>query len=166
MCQTGIFVLNCHKQKECAMSGLVKVSDAASLGLHAAVLLATRTGTFVPAVRMAEELGVSQAHLAKVLQWLARAGIVRSVRGPHGGFALARNPGAISLAEVFEAIEGPLTPGGCLLGRPACDGTKCIFGGLLAKVETEVGRYLAATTLAQFSDMRFPPGADGPNPRR
>ncbi|MBN1425585.1 Rrf2 family transcriptional regulator [Candidatus Fermentibacteria bacterium] len=137
------------------MSGLIKISDAASLGLHAAVLLATRRDSFVPTVRIAEDLRVSQAHLAKVLQWLARAGLVRSVRGPHGGFTLTRDPSAISLAQVFEAIEGPLSPSGCLLGRPACDGTTCIFGDVIARVEAELMRYLSTTTLAQFAGMRF-----------
>jgi Rrf2 family protein len=147
------------------MSGLVKVSDAASLGLHAAVLLATRMGSFVPAVRLAEDLGVSHAHLSKVLQWLTRAEVVRSIRGPRGGFTLARDPSAITLAQVFEAIEGPLRRGECLLGRPACDGRKCIFGGLLASVEAQVGHYLTSTTLAQLADIRFPPDSGAPAPR-
>ncbi len=144
------------------MAGLVRVTDAASLGLHATVLLAS-SGARVSTAAMAHDLGVSSAHLAKVLQRLAKAGIVRSERGPRGGFTLARPPGEITLAQVFEAIEGPLKPAGCLLGVPSCDGTACIFGGVLARVEAEVASYLATTTLERLAQRPFPFRAPSPS---
>src|SRR5947209_17215413 len=45
---------------------------------------------------------------------LRKAGLVESIRGAHGGYVLARPAERINLADVIEAIDGPVTPGGCL----------------------------------------------------
>ncbi|MCF8044104.1 MAG: Rrf2 family transcriptional regulator, partial [Desulfarculaceae bacterium] len=74
------------------MQQLLKISEAASLALHTMGLLASRPGEQVPTRELAARLKVSEAHLAKVMQRLGRAGLVRSQRGPKGGFALERNP--------------------------------------------------------------------------
>jgi Rrf2 family protein len=99
---------------------------------------------------MAEALGVSDAHLAKVMQRLARAGLVRSVRGPKGGFALGRPAEKTSLLEIYEAVEGPLTDSNCLLDRPVCDGN-CMLGGLLDTVNRLVRETLAGTKLCDVA---------------
>jgi Rrf2 family protein len=54
--------------------------------------------------QLARRLGVSATYMAKVLTQLARAGLIRSVRGPRGGFCLARPPDAITLLDVAEAV--------------------------------------------------------------
>ena len=129
------------------MSCLVRVSDAAALGLHAMAYLATR-GTERSATRqIAGRTGVSEAHLAKVLVKLERAGLVRGTRGPGGGFALARPADAITLKDVYEAIEGPLKPVKCLLNRAICAGP-CMLGDLLADVDELVTGRLTATRLS------------------
>ena len=70
------------------MSGSLKISEAASLALHTMVYLAGDPSAHYPAGRLAEALCVSEAHLAKVLQRLVKAGMLVSVRGPKGGFRL------------------------------------------------------------------------------
>ncbi len=74
------------------MGNIVKISDAVALGIHAATLLAVVPGKSYTTRAMADGLGVSEAHLAKVMQRLSRAGIVVSRRGPKGGFVLAKAP--------------------------------------------------------------------------
>jgi Rrf2 family protein len=98
---------------------------------------------------VATALGVSEAHLAKVMQRLTRAGLVNSVRGPKGGFVPAKSASDVTLIEIYEAIEGPFEPKGCLLKKPACNGTDCILGQLLANVNREMHDYLANTTLSK-----------------
>jgi Rrf2 family protein len=61
----------------------------------------------LPASKLAEFHGVPAAYLAKAMQSLSRAGIVESVPGRHGGYRLARQPAAITLLDVIEAVEGP-----------------------------------------------------------
>jgi Rrf2 family protein len=137
------------------MATMLKISEAASLALHTMALLATSQGTTRATWEIAKTLRVSEAHLAKVLQRLGRAGLVKSQRGPGGGFSLGRAPESISLLEVYEATEGPLDPPGCLLGRPACNGT-CILGGLLDQVAAEIRTYFAQTRLSDLNSQFFP----------
>jgi len=98
------------------MPGVLRISEAASLGMHAMVLLASDRGRVLSAHEVAARLNASEAHLSKVMQRLGRAGLVQSVRGPRGGFSLARSPDAVTLLEVYEAALGepalPQAPGG------------------------------------------------------
>lgn len=133
------------------MAGLVKLSEAVSLGLHAAVILAGNHDGPCTAHRLAEWLSASEAHLAKVMQRLVKAGLVTSTRGPKGGFVLAASAGELSLLEVYEAIEGPVEPAACVFGLPVCGGGACIFGGVLAEIEGRFRDYLAQTTVSELS---------------
>jgi Rrf2 family protein len=86
--------------------------------------------------------------VTKVIQRLGRAGLVRSVRGPRGGSSLTGPPAEITLLQIYEAIEGPLTPLGCLLSKPLCKGGCCLLGGLLQEVSRSMHHHFAKTTLA------------------
>jgi Rrf2 family protein len=150
------------------MSSFVHISEATSLAIHALLCLASVShGARATAPSMAETLGVSEAHLAKVLQRLSREGMVRARRGPGGGFVLGKANHEITLLQIFEAIEGPLTPTGCLLGRPRCLGHRCCLGPLLGKVEGEVRHYLSTTRLSDLVDsplIEATPSGDAPTP--
>ena len=99
---------------------------------------------------LAADFGASEAHLAKVMQRLVKAGLVASTRGPKGGFRLARPAETVTLLDVYEAVEGPVEPLGCLLGRPACRGSVCMFGDFLRDFDTRFRGYMATTTLHQL----------------
>ena len=133
------------------MLNLLKISEAASLGLHASVFLAGNQKRLFSAKEMAEALGASEAHLAKVLQRLAREGLVSSQRGPKGGFRLNRAADEITLLDVYQACEGPLPRASCLLSKPICNGN-CILGGLIEDVGRQVGQYLGETRLSDLAD--------------
>jgi Rrf2 family protein len=138
-----------QKQGKAHMAGLVKLSEAANIALHAMILIASEDGGLLATRDIAERLNVSEAHLAKVLQRLTRQGLVQSIRGPKGGFKLARAAKDISLLEVFETIEGPFVPGKCLLGLPVCDGKSCMFGPLLHEVSSKLHDKMARTSLEE-----------------
>ena len=63
---------------------------------------------------------VPKSFMAKILQQLMKAGIVNSVRGVKGGFQLARQPEAINLLEVIEAVQGPSAANICAIDRKKC----------------------------------------------
>ena len=132
------------------MSSLLRVSEAASLALHAAALMAGSDEERISAAAMAEKLGASEAHLGKVLQRLVKAGLARSVRGPGGGYSLTRRPKKISLKTIYEAIEGPLSDSRCLLGAPVCGQKSCPLGDLFSRVNNEITRNLTKMTLADY----------------
>ncbi len=142
------------------MSHLMKVSEAASLALHSMAYLAGCPGVNVSARQIATRLGVSEAHLSKVLQRMAQAGLVKSSRGPKGGFALKIPAEKITLLDIFETIEGRLEATECLLGIPICSGPYCILGGLLKQVDEQAREYLDQTKLDRFRELFKPNGKE------
>jgi FeS assembly SUF system regulator len=71
-----------------------------------------------PATGIAEATGIPLPTVAKVLKTLAREGILVSTRGAHGGYGLARDPATISVVDVLEAIEGPMSLTACAHAGP------------------------------------------------
>jgi len=57
---------------------------------------------------VAEERGIPERFLLKVLKPLVSARVLRSVKGPHGGYQLVKKPADVSLLEIVEAVDGPL----------------------------------------------------------
>lgn len=132
------------------VSGLVRTSEAATLALHAAAIMASNPESHVTAAVMADGLSASEAHLSKVLQRLAKAGVVAGTRGPGGGFQLTRPAKEISLREVYEAIEGRLQVERCMVGKPLCNKRDCPLGSLFARLSDDVLKTLGKTTLADI----------------
>jgi len=128
----------------------LKISDAANLGIHALVYMAERHGQGKPVAtaEAAEAFKVSANHLSKVLQRLTRAGLVKSIRGPRGGFVLARDPDRINLHEIYEAIDGEIAAHHrCVLGKKACSYKECVFGSLVDDIQQKVSTQFLASTL-------------------
>lgn len=88
----------------------MRLGRAAAYEFLATTHLAQRNnGVPVQGKDIAESCGVPSGHLLKILQQLVRAQILSSERGPAGGFVLRRPPGEITLLEIIEAIEGPIS---------------------------------------------------------
>ena len=136
------------------MSKVFKISEAASLAIHAMTLLAQQPEQLFSTHDLSGMLNASEAHLSKVLQRLSRADLVNSIRGPKGGFRLARPASDINLKDVYEAMEGPLTDSTCLFSAPVCNGL-CILGSLLARVNQEIKTYFTETKLSAIKDGIF-----------
>jgi len=128
------------------MQSIIKINEATVLALHALIVIALKEDGMATNADIAEFLHASDNHLSKVLQRLAKAGLVRSVRGPHGGFVLGRSPETISLREVYETFEGPLRADHCLLETPVC-GDSCVFGDLLSNMTSLFIDFMTNTNL-------------------
>lgn len=63
---------------------------------------------------ISEAEGISQSYLEQLFVKLRKGNVVKSVRGPGGGYVLARGPGEISVGEVISVVEEPLNPVACL----------------------------------------------------
>lgn len=114
----------------------------------------------VSATEIAEALGVPANYLSKILHSLGRAGILTSERGPHGGFALARRPEAIALADILAAFD-ELTPDQrCLLGRGRClDTNPCPAHEEWKAVSERVYGFFDDTTVADLQGRGLPASA-------
>ncbi len=135
------------------MADLIRMSEATALGLHTMAFTA-RHEEPTPTARIAEELHASEAHLSKVLQQLVRVGLLRSKRGPTGGYALAKPAEEISLLDVYEALEGPLRRDGCLFPEPICRQVTCILGDLVERLRRETHEVLRSTSLRDVADRK------------
>lgn len=86
----------------------MRISERVDNAVRAMGELAAADGESVKAEAIATHQGISLKYLLDILRDLKRAGLVRSRRGPEGGFTLARPATDISLADVFRAVDGPL----------------------------------------------------------
>lgn len=132
------------------MSNILKISEATTIGLHSMVYLALHQDKLVSVKEISKKFDVSENHLAKVMQRLAKAGLVDSTKGPSGGFRLAKNCDEITFLNIHEAIDGPLKTGCCLFGKQVCNSTDCIMGDLLNSTSKKVKEYFEGKKLSDF----------------
>ncbi|MFO8000112.1 MAG: Rrf2 family transcriptional regulator [Marinilabilia sp.] len=131
------------------MSNIVALTEAASIGLHSMVLIA-RSDEVLNVARISDFIGSSRHHVAKIMQRLSKAGFVFSTRGPSGGFMLKKKPAEVTLLDIYEAIEGPLSVETCPLNREDCPFGECILGDLSLRMSGEIKKYLENRTLQDY----------------
>ena len=133
------------------MSGILKISEASVLALHAMIYIALKKDDMATNAEIATFLNASDNHLSKVLQRLTKAGLVKSIRGPKGGFILGRDSTEISIREIYELFEGSMNSNGCLMQTPVC-GHNCVFGDLLARMNHMVIDFMTGTRLSDAAE--------------
>jgi Rrf2 family transcriptional regulator, nitric oxide-sensitive transcriptional repressor len=134
------------------MDTILRISDAANLAIHAMAHIANaRDGVNQSVGEIASHQGVSEAHLSKVMQRLVKVGLLTSRRGPGGGFLLGRDAGTISLLEILEAMDGPMSDCKCLLGKKKCLFGGCALGALLTHVNHQVRVFMASRTVRDLT---------------
>jgi len=146
----------------------VKLSGGVEWALHCCVVL-SRASAPVPSARLAELHGVSKTYLAKHLQALARAGLVRAAEGRDGGYALTREPAAITVLDVVVAIDGDQPAFRCTEIRqqgelalpPEECRAPCGIARVMAEAERSWRRSLAGTTIADLGASLDPARLDG-----
>lgn len=110
----------------------------------------------VNAVQLAAETGLPAPTVQKLVSKLSAAGLLKSVRGAGGGFKLARPAAAISLADIVEAVEGPIALAACSerdrLDRQTCTlEASCSVRPHWPAVDAVLRGALAGVPLSQFS---------------
>jgi len=94
---------------------------------------------------------ISLSYLEQLFGKLRRAGLVDSVRGPGGGYRLARGADAVSVADVITAVDEPIDATKCG-GRENCtdEGKRCMTHELWANLNAHIFAYLRSVSLAQL----------------
>ena len=91
-------------------------------------------------------------YLPSIIRTLARAGLIRTLRGNQGGVMLAKPPEDINLREVIEAIEGPIVLVQCLRGPNQCDReAECAFMSVCKNLQGMMVGQLEGTTFADLA---------------
>ena len=101
---------------------------------------------------LAETYDIPTELLAKVLQKLVRGRLLVSVQGIKGGYALARPAALISVADVIQSVDGPLTVTACSDTDHSCDQySKCNIRDPLHRIKDRIVAALAATSVAELA---------------
>lgn len=101
--------------------------------------------------QIAEEQRIPPSFLAKIISQLSIAGLIHTSRGARGGVSLARQPEDISVLEVVEAIDGPITLNECTHAAGSCPfGDNCPLRPLWCETQSELVDRLRRTNFAQF----------------
>ena len=100
---------------------MLRISKLTDYGTVVLAELAGNPGTVSSAADVAAATGIGVPTVSKLLKSLARAELVTSTRGVHGGYQLARDPREISAANVIDALEGPVSITECSGSDSNCD---------------------------------------------
>ena len=132
---------------------MLKLSKKADYGLIAVRHLAEQSPAGAcSAKEIARAYGIPTELLAKILQKLAKNGLLVSQHGTNGGYALARHAKEISAFEVIRAIEGPLFITSCVTDKRECGQmTRCTVREPLKKVNETLVKALSAVTISSLS---------------
>jgi Rrf2 family protein len=130
----------------------LRFTSAADYGVRAMIHLAClpeRAQALREQIATAEN--IPSSFMAKILRSLVRAGLLNSARGVNGGFSLARDPEAITLLDIIEAVEGPIRLTGCSTSEAECTHTDdCPASRVWLAVQRNVQDILGGTTLEEL----------------
>ncbi len=124
----------------------LKVSTRGRYGLKAMIFIGANSENKCVSLRnIAESEGISENYLEQLISVLKKSGLVKSVRGAHGGYKLGRKLSEISIGDILRALEGSLSPVECVNddGSESCNcgtncGTNCITREVWEKIDNSV----------------------------
>ena len=132
---------------------MVRLSKKAEYGLIAIRHIASHRGEVVTAKEISEAYRIPFELLAKVLQRLAKARLVVSHQGVHGGYTLARPPDEVRVATIINAVEGsqPVIAQCLSQGPDSCEVfSVCTIKSPLTKVQANIDRAFYNMTLSEI----------------
>jgi len=144
---------------------MLRLSKKADYALMAMKHLAQQRATVSASAReIAEQYDIPLELMAKVLQRLARSGLLESTQGTRGGYTLGRPAVSISVADVIEAIDGPFTVTACSTDSDGgCDQfDKCSIRDPLWQIRERIAQALGTVSVAEMADAAG--GAHQPTP--
>ena len=135
----------------------MKVSTKGRYGLRILLDIALHGAAERPRVirEIAQEQGISEKYISRLIIELRRAGLLQSVRGYNGGYVLSREPESVTILEVVEVMEGPMCIVECADGKTCGSGRigTCLVQGLWAKMNEGVRRVFAGYTLRDLMNL-------------
>ena len=132
----------------------MQITRETDYAMRCVLYLSSRTDRTVMVDEIAREMATPKSFLAKILQKLAKAEIVRSFRGVKGGFRLERKPEDISLLDVIEAIEGVVALNACAVDDTICGfSSTCAVHPVWIKLRGEFTELLKRHNFAEIAEV-------------
>ena len=131
---------------------MIRLTNLADYAVVVMAAAAREPAAKLSAARVAELTLIPAPTVAKLMGTLARGGLLTATRGASGGFTLSRDPTGISVAEIVEAVDGPIALTSCVSGDVqdcAMEG-HCAIRGHWAPINHAVRAALAAVSLADL----------------
>ena len=131
----------------------MKLSTRGRYGARALVELAKIHGQGPLSLKeIASRQNIPLKYLEQIAMVLKDAGIVKSVRGPSGGYELSKSPGDLTLLEIIEVLEGSMSFVRCVKDPNSCSQVEsCAFNDLWKRVAQETRKILRSVTLADMA---------------
>ena len=134
----------------------MKLTSQEEYGLRCLLRLA-REGESLTIPKISQKEGISNFYVAKLMRILRRGGLVKSVRGPGGGYRLSRPSPEVRIADIIMAVDEPITATRCRQGSPkGCTGTtgRCVTHDLWEELGRHIHVFLASVSLADVIERR------------
>jgi Rrf2 family protein len=137
---------------------MLRFTKRADYGLMAIHYIAVHEAAgAVSAKRIAEEFRIPPELLAKILQRLAKQGLIVSQNGPKGGYVLAARPTKITVGEVVRALEGPISIVSCMEDDADCPQMeRCSLRRPVQKIQAAITQMLDTMSLAELTSDDVP----------
>jgi Rrf2 family transcriptional regulator, cysteine metabolism repressor len=132
----------------------MKLSTRSRYGVRALLELAINYSKGPLQIKtIADREKISNKYLEQIVAVLKTSGLVLSVRGPKGGYILAKPPEEIKLSDVFVVLEGPLTTFDCLIDKSYCTRCgDCLTKNIWLKMQEAINDVLTSITLKDMAD--------------
>jgi Rrf2 family protein len=131
---------------------IIALSEANILSIHSMAMIAAAGDEGLSAQKMAQSTNSSRHHLFKVLDTLAKSGLIYSTRGPAGGYHLNKPADTIYLLEIYESLNGKIDENNLCFGKANSELSFVIFENLCKELSYKFLNYLKTTKLSDIKD--------------
>ena len=136
---------------------VLRISKMTDYAIMVLVQLHRRCGEVLSAQALAEAAQLELPTVSKVLKLLVKTGLVESYRGATGGYRLLRDAEDISVAEIIEAIEGPIAMTECSIDEGICaQESKCSLRGNWQRISLAISQAMSGVSLAEMAHPEKP----------
>ncbi len=142
----------------------MKITTAVDYGIRALVYLARQRPEKVCLVsEISKSQDIPEKYLAKIMQSLAKGGLVKSLRGVKGGFLLAKPAAELTFRDAVECLQGPLSLNRCLNEPESCDSSgTCVIRPVWLDAQNKMLEVLESTDLKSLVESDIVAGTDNP----
>lgn len=140
----------------------MKISTRGRYGLRIMVDLALHQQAGPVIMReISERQGITEKYLWQVINLLKSAGLVTSVRGAKGGYALAKSPSDVSVLEIISVLEGPVVVVDCVDSAESCErSSACVTREVWKRIENSLKQTMSGITLQELVEKQRAQEAD------
>lgn len=138
----------------------MKLSTKSTYGLRAMVNIAMGSGGGAVSIKeISKKEGISSVYLEQLLNKLRRKNLVKSVRGPSGGYMLSKSAGQITVGDIVKSLEGSIKPVDCASGREGWNSVcrhkdTCTAKMVWAKLAKAIDDCLESVTLKDLCSQK------------